>query len=107
MSILEEVLVEEYERSVRITRALEEELATLPRGSLRERVVDGRTYYYLQYREGSRVMSDYVPRADAERVRSLVQRRKELVAAIREQERSRRQIERALGRGFVLEHAGE
>ena len=106
MSVIEEVLLEEYERSGHVIRALETELAALPRGSLRERVVDGRTYYYLQYREGSHVRSDYVPRADAERVRAQVARRREVLAALREQERSRRQIERALGRGFIDEHAG-
>ena len=31
MSVLEEVLVEEYERSLRVTRALEEEFSTLPK----------------------------------------------------------------------------
>ena len=31
---------------------------------------------------------------------------KEIVAALREQERSRRQIEKALGRGFADERAG-
>lgn len=37
MSIIEEVLLEEYGRSERVARALESELATPPRGSLRER----------------------------------------------------------------------
>ena len=69
MSILEEALVEEYERSERVSRALAAELADLPRGSVRERVIDGRTYYYLQYREGCHVRSGYVPRKDLEQLR--------------------------------------
>lgn len=97
MSVLEEVLAEEYERSLRVTRALEEELSTLPRGYVRARTVRGQTYYYLQRRDGAHVRSDYVRREDAERVMALVERRKEVAAALREQERARRQIERALG----------
>lgn len=106
MSILEEVLAEEYERSERVSRALMAELADLPRGSVRERLINGRSYYYLQYREGSRVRSDYVPREDVGALRERLARRKEVVAALKEQERSRRQIEKALGKGFVDAHAG-
>jgi hypothetical protein len=106
VSILEEVLVEEHVRSERVSRALTAELAGLPRGSVRERTINGRPYYYLQYREGSHVRSDYVPREDVEALREGLARRKEVVAALKEQERSRRQIEKALGRGFADEHAG-
>lgn len=97
MSVLEEVLSEEYGRSLRITRALEEELSTLPRGYVRARTIRGRTYYYLQRRDGAHVRSEYVRREDAERVTALVERRREVTAALKEQERTRRQIERALG----------
>ncbi len=97
MSVLEEVLAEEYERSLRMTRALEGELATLPRGYVRERTIRGRTYYYLQRRDGDHVRSEYVRREDAERVIALVERRREVTAALKAQERTRRQIERALG----------
>lgn len=106
MSILEEVLVEEYERSLRVSGAFAAELADLPRGSVRERVINGRTYYYLQYREGNHVKSDYVPRRDLEQLRKRLMRRKEIAAALKEQERSRRQIEKALGRRFLDEHTG-
>lgn len=102
MSVLEEVLREEHERSVRLSRLMEEELAALPRGSVRARLVNGREYYYLNHREGDRVVSDYVPASEVEALRAKVERRRELKAALREQERSRRQIERALGRDFGL-----
>lgn len=36
-------------------------------------------------------------REDAERIMALVKRRKEVVAALKEQERTRKQVERALG----------
>ena len=103
--MLEEVLLEEYDRSLRVSRALEAELATLPRGSVRERTIGGGTYYYLQYRDGPHVRSEYVPRDEVSRVRKLLARRREVSDALREQERSRKQIERALGRGFIVEHA--
>ena len=105
MSILEEVLLEEYDRSLRISRSIEEALAVLPKGYVRERVVNGRCYYYLQRREGSRVLSEYVPAARADDVKAQVGRRKELEQALREQARTRRQIERALGKELIGERA--
>ncbi len=97
MSVLEDVLKEEYARSLRFSRLIEEELATLPKGSVRVRMIRGREYYYLNHREGDRVISDYIPASKIESVRAKVARRRELKEALREQERSRRQIERALG----------
>lgn len=97
MSVLEDVLKEEYARSLRLSRLIEEELATLPKGSVRVRMIRGREYYYLNHREGDRVISDYIPAREIESVRAKVARRRELKAALKEQERSRRRIERALG----------
>ncbi len=71
VSMLEEVLVEEYERLERASRALAAELAGLLRGSVREGLA-----------------------------------RRKVVEALKEQERSCRQIEKALERGFADEHAG-
>lgn len=97
MSVLEDVLSEEYARSLRLSRLMEKELTTLPKGSVRVRTIRGREYYYLNHREGDRVISDYIPASEVEEVRAKVDRRRELKAALKEQERSRKQIERALG----------
>lgn len=96
MSILEEVLLEERERSQRISNALERELASLPRGSIRAKQRGAKTYYYLQYRDGNTVRSEYVRATDIEELRRRLARRKEIVDALREQERTRKRIEKAL-----------
>lgn len=98
MSILDEVLEEEYERSVRLTRLMEVELEALPKGSVRTRRLGSHEYYYLNYRDGDKVKSDYIPASEVDDVRGKVERRREIKAALKEQERSRRQIVRALGR---------
>lgn len=105
MSVLEEVLMEEYDRSLRISRAMEAENELLPRGSVRRRMINGRPYFYLQYREGSHVRSEYLKAADADSVARAVARRRENEAALREQAKSRAQIVRALGREYVDEHS--
>lgn len=105
MSVLEETLAEEYDRFLRIAAAIRAELERLPKGSLRKRNLKGRIYYYLQYRDGGHVRSDYVPRGKVEETERAIARRRELAAALKERERSIRQIERALGKGFLNERA--
>ncbi len=56
-------------------------LETLPRGKLTPKSIRGKTYYYLYYREGKRVISKYIGKDED----SLVH--------IREQLSRRRQIE--------------
>lgn len=105
VSILEGVLLEEYERSLRTTEALEDAIADLPAGYVRESKRGGRVYYYLQRREGNRVVSKYVPRDRVDDLRSQIERRKSYEEGLKAQKRARRQIEHALGRRFMDEHA--
>lgn len=98
MTIIEEVLEEEYQRSLRVSAALEKELDNLPRGSIRTRIIGGHEYYYLQFRDGPKVRSKYIKREDLGEVRRGLERRKSHMEALKEQKESRKMIERALGR---------
>lgn len=98
VSVLEDVLEEEYARSNRLLGLMEQEIGLLPKGSIRMRNIKGHEYCYLNYRVGDKVKSDYVPAADVDELRAKIERRKALAAAIREQKRSQKQIIRALGR---------
>lgn len=98
MSVLEDVLEEEYSRSSRLLVLMEQEISSLPKGSIRMRNIKGHEYCYLNYRVGNKVKSDYVPAADVDELRAKIERRRALAAAIREQKRSQKQIIRALGR---------
>lgn len=103
MSVLEEVLEEEFERSIRVGHAIRRELDNFPKGSVRVRKNGDRDYYYLNYREGNKARSRYIPAKDVELIKRQVTRRKELLAALKEQEQACRQIERALGRRLHVE----
>lgn len=98
MSILEEVLIEEYQRSLRTSAALRNAIASLPKGSVQMKRIKGREYPYLQWREGKKVCSAYIHKEDLENVRRAVEQRKGHEKALKEQEESRRMIVRALGR---------
>ena len=57
-------------------------LAGLPRGTIKERVISGKKYYYLQNREGKKVIHKYigkqVPPAFLKKVRKREELRREL-----------------------------
>lgn len=77
---------------------MERELNSLPKGSIRTRKINNHEYYYLNYREGDKVRSDYLRADEIETMRAKINRRLELVAALKEQRRTQKQIEKALGR---------
>ncbi len=98
MAVLDEILEEEYSRSSRLVRRMESELAELPKGSLRTRMLKGHEYHYLNYRDGQKVKTLYVPACDVAEMSRKIERRKSLASAIKEQRQSQKQIIRALGR---------
>lgn len=98
MSVLEDILEEEFARSMRLSQAMQEELGSLPKGSIRLRLIKGRKYYYLNYRLGDKVKSDYIPASEVEELQAKIERRHILINALKEQELSRKQIIKALGR---------
>lgn len=55
MSVLEDVLEEEYARSRRLLNLMEQEICLLPKGSIRMRNIKGHEYCYLNYRVGDKV----------------------------------------------------
>lgn len=62
MTVFESVLIEEYQRAGRILASIQEELERLPAGYLRKKIVNGKAYYYRQYRDGNKMVSRYVKR---------------------------------------------
>ncbi len=64
---IKELLKEELANSLRMERDYRRALAKLPRGCVVRKVIRGRVYYYLAYREKSRVRFQYQGRKMGER----------------------------------------
>lgn len=96
--MIREMLEEELDRNSRAQKAYEAERDSLPKGSVSVKRRGGREYCYLKYREGSRVVTDYVGVASKvePELRAAVARRKEIESAIRQLRSERAYIERAL-----------
>ena len=68
-----EVLVE----SLIEVSEIEKVIASLPRGYISVKTISGHQYYYRQWREGSRIISTYVPESYLNVVRQKIEIRKQ------------------------------
>lgn len=97
-NIIKEMLEEELDRNARAQDAYAAERDRLPKGSVTVKRRGKRAYCYLKYRDGSRVVTDYIGPAELveEELRAKVSRRKEVEASMRQLREEQTYIERAL-----------
>jgi hypothetical protein len=81
--VIKGVLREELQNSRRMKKRYEQELASLPRGSLVRRKIKGGVYYYLVYREKGKFRADYMGPDVPEKKRAEYREAKELRAKYR------------------------
>ena len=60
MLLLEEIVLQEKCRIEKMISMYETELISLPHGTLVKKSINGKEYFYVQYREGKRVLSKYI-----------------------------------------------
>jgi len=97
MSILMEVLEEELERLDRQEAAYERELQELPKGYISKKIIQGKEYYYLQRKEGGKVVSKYISAESFPAVDAQVKKRKQLDASLRRVRADQKKLRKALG----------
>ena len=72
MSILKDVLKDEYERLKSLERWYNHEIASLPIGSISIKRRKGREYLYINYRHKEKVKSDYVGYVSSEKSSEMI-----------------------------------
>ena len=85
MSVIKGVLREEKERNLMMQNQYLQEISSLPKGSIVKKSKKSGDYYYLAYRSGSKVISDYLGK-DADKVYKIQQaidRRKHLEGLVK------------------------
>jgi len=103
-SVLQMVLLEEYARLLRVIEGIEEELKELPRGYVSRKMIRGNESFYLQWREGEKIKSKYIPLDDLDAVVVAVSRRQELKKALKVHQEDKRRLELALSMNFINEN---
>jgi len=69
MDLIKGVLQEELKSSLETQKYYQQEIGKLPKGSLSKKNIDGRIYYYLSYREGPKVRTEYLGKLSREEIK--------------------------------------
>lgn len=77
MPVIHDSLREELERLLEKEQAYKKQLALLPKGRIHNKLIGGKKYPYLTYREGGKVKSRYVKSEELEQVRAQVEQRQQ------------------------------
>ena len=96
MSILMEVLKEEMDRLERQQLAYEADLQEIPKGYISKKNVRGKISYYLQRRDGNKIISKYISANDLPKVEEQVRRRKQLEASLRRVKEDKKALRKVL-----------
>ena len=103
MSVLLEALKENLQRNLYMQSVYNDRIHGLKKGTIRTKTINGNEYYYLVYREGDRVRTDYIgikDQADLSQINQELSDRKSYQKQIRllkEEEKEIRRAIRALG----------
>lgn len=71
-------------------------LESLPKGTISEKQVNGNIYYYLKYRDGKKVVSQYIRRAEMEDLKKQIERRHHIESMIRSLSEEQKLAEKVL-----------
>lgn len=83
MNLILHTVIQEKQRIEYMLQRYQRELDDLPKGTISEKIVGGKVYYYLKYRNGKKVVSQYVSRKEIETVRALVEKRRHIEAMVK------------------------
>lgn len=81
-----DLLIAESQKNLLLQRELKHNISMLPKGTVKERRVKDKKYYYLAYRENGKVINKYIgdDTLEAERISKLVEERKSYESQLKE-----------------------
>lgn len=91
------ILIEQYQKLHTERTKLTDEAKDMPAGSIQQKKIKGKYYYYRQYREGSAVRTIYIPYTKVADLRKKIARRNEISKKIKEINVELNQITKVLG----------
>lgn len=100
MKILKSILSESKDYYIDARRKIEIKLKDLPKGSIKERNISGRRYYYLQERRGKKIVHKYLGGNEPEELLKQIRQRKLLKDELKKVNEALRIIKRSEGRKY-------
>jgi hypothetical protein len=98
MSILSEILNEEYERLNKTIASYKAMAEDLPKGSIREKLINGKRYKYLQWRDNDRVKSKYINPEELASLSEKIEQRRGYEKEIKSLLVSKKEFDRVVGK---------
>ncbi len=98
MNILKGILSESKDYYLDAKQKIEKKLSSLPQGSVKERQIAGRKYYYLQSRAGKKIVHKYLGKDRPENLIKQLSERKVLKVELKKVNEALRMLNRTEGR---------
>ena len=83
LNLITHTLLQEKQRIEFMLAKYQAELELLPKGTISEKNVGEKIYYYLKYRDGKKVISQYISKKEVDGVREQIDRRRHTEAMIK------------------------
>lgn len=80
---MKNVLKENLDYYLEQEKIIVSRLSFLPKGSIKEKEINGDSYYYLQYRQGPKVIDDYIGKKVPKKLEESLEERKHLLAELK------------------------
>ena len=98
MNILKGILADSKRHYQDARKRIVRKISKLPKGSLKERVISGRKYYYLQQRVGEKVVHKYLGKAKPAELIKNLKLRKSLQAELKKVDEALKIIRKSEGK---------
>ena len=98
MKVLQGVLSESKEYYLGVKKKIEKKLLNLPNGSVKQRKIYGKKYYYLQYRKSNKIIQKYLGKDRPEAIMKQIKESKVLKGELRKVNGALRVIRMSEGR---------
>lgn len=99
MTIATQIIEKELERNEKMIKEYEVELSKLPKGKLTIKKINSRSYYYLKFREGEKIITKYVGKdnIDLTELYDQLDKRKHIEEMLKQLKSERKELEKVGG----------
>ena len=94
MAILDEVLLEEYNRMKQMRFVMKKEMDSLPKGYISKKIIKSKQRNYLQWRQDGKIISKYIPTKQVDDIKKQIIKRNQLKISISEIDKNLKKIEK-------------
>ncbi|PIQ90307.1 MAG: hypothetical protein COV71_05115 [Candidatus Omnitrophica bacterium CG11_big_fil_rev_8_21_14_0_20_41_12] len=98
MKVLQGILSESKEYYLDVKKKIEKRLLNLPVGSIKEREISGKRYYYLQFRKDKKVIQKYLGKNNPEAIIRQIRERNVLKRELKKVNEALKIVKRSEGK---------